>query len=63
MDQREGGVIAGRGNVRRLAKDERGAAAIEYGLIASLIIIAIVGSLTLVGSGVMQWWDKISAAM
>lgn len=48
--------------MRNFLKDERGATAIEYGLIASLIAIAIVG--VLVGLGpkcttVMNWAHNI----
>ena len=36
--------------IKRLARDESGATAIEYGLIASLIAIAIIGGATALGS-------------
>ena len=32
--------------MKRLARDERGATAIEYGLIAALMVLAIIGSVT-----------------
>jgi pilus assembly protein Flp/PilA len=35
--------------VRRLASDERGATAIEYGLICALIFLVIIGAVTLFG--------------
>ena len=35
--------------LHRLAADERGATAIEYGLIAALIFLVILGSVTLFG--------------
>ena len=34
----------------RFAKDQSGATAIEYGLMASLISVAIIGAVTTVGS-------------
>lgn len=34
-----------RNRMKRLARDERGATAIEYGLIAALMVLAIIGSL------------------
>ena len=34
----------------RFAKDESGATAIEYGLIAALIAVVIIGTLTTIGS-------------
>jgi pilus assembly protein Flp/PilA len=36
--------------VSRFIKDESGATAIEYGLIAALIAVAIIGALRLVGT-------------
>jgi pilus assembly protein Flp/PilA len=38
------------GFVRRFANDESGATAIEYGLIATLIAVAIIGGATQVGT-------------
>ncbi|MBD7942394.1 Flp family type IVb pilin [Brevundimonas guildfordensis] len=35
--------------INRFAKDESGATAIEYGLIAALIAVAIIGAVTLLG--------------
>jgi pilus assembly protein Flp/PilA len=35
--------------IRRFLKDERGTTAIEYGLIASLIVVAVIGGITAVG--------------
>lgn len=36
--------------LKRFTRDEEGVTAIEYGLIASLIAIVIIGSVTLVGN-------------
>lgn len=44
----------------RLLGNERGATALEYGLIAALIVIAIMGSLSLLGGGANGMWGKIS---
>ncbi len=50
----------------RLRSDERGATAVEYGLIAALIVIAMLGGLSTLGGGSGGMWtglkDKISAA-
>ena len=35
---------------RKLRKDEKGATAIEYGLIAALIAVAAIGAMTTVGN-------------
>jgi len=47
--------------LRRLLADQRGATAIEYGLIASLIIIAMMGGLTALGGGAGGMWTKVNA--
>ena len=46
--------------LRRLLADGRGATAIEYGLIAALIVIAMVGALRLLGGGTGGMWTDIS---
>lgn len=38
-------------DVRKFAKSEDGATAIEYGLIAALIAVVIIGGITAVGTG------------
>jgi pilus assembly protein Flp/PilA len=42
-----------------LGADERGATAIEYGLIAALIVIAMISGLQSLGGGVGGMWGKI----
>jgi pilus assembly protein Flp/PilA len=43
--------------------DERGATAIEYGLIAALIVIAMVGALEAMGGGInTRLWGKVGSA-
>ena len=44
-----------------LLKDESGATAIEYGLIASLIIVAMMGGLSAMGGGMGGLWGKIQS--
>ena len=46
--------------MRRLLADQGGATAIEYGLIAALIVIAIMGGLSSLGGGVGGFWTKLS---
>ena len=41
------------------AIDEGGATAIEYGLIASLIALVLVGALSSTGDGVMAKWQVV----
>ena len=43
----------------RFAKNESGATAIEYGLIASLISVAIIGALTTVGSNLTATFTSV----
>jgi pilus assembly protein Flp/PilA len=56
----EGGVIAIRTYFRTLRADRRGATAIEYGLIAALIVIAMMTGLSSLGGGVGGMWTKLS---
>ena len=52
-------MIAIRGLLRKLSADARGATAIEYGLICSLIILGMIGGLQALGGGVGGMWDRI----
>ncbi|MCA1300797.1 Flp family type IVb pilin [Stappia indica] len=47
----------------RFAKDESGATAIEYGLIAGLISIAIVTAVAAAGGSVASIFGKVSTAL
>jgi pilus assembly protein Flp/PilA len=47
--------------VTRFLKDESGATAIEYGLIAALIAVVLVGALQAVGSSLGGAFKKISS--
>ena len=53
-------MIAIRSTLRRLLADQRGATAIEYGLIAALIVIAMMGGLAALGGGAGGMWAKIN---
>ena len=53
-------MVAIRSNLRRLLPDSRGATAIEYGLIAALIVIAMIGGLSALGGGAGGMWTGIS---
>ncbi len=46
--------------VTRFIKDESGATAIEYGLIAALIAVAIITAVTALGSKLSQNFNNIS---
>lgn len=49
--------------VTRLMKDESGATAIEYGLIAALIAAVLIGALTAVGSNLNSKFESISTSV
>ena len=49
--------------VSRFAQDESGATAIEYGLIAALIAVAVIGALSLVGSKLGGMMNGVSSKM
>ena len=44
--------------LRSFARDERGATAIEYGLIAAMVAIAMLAGLKALGSGNSGSWDS-----
>lgn len=44
---------------RTLRADRRGATAIEYGLIAALIVVAMMAGLSSLGGGVGGMWTKL----
>ena len=52
-----------RKTLRRLLADQGGATAIEYGLIAALIVVAMIGGLSALGGGAGGMWTKINSAM
>jgi pilus assembly protein Flp/PilA len=56
-------VIAIRKCLRMLALDARGATAIEYGLIAALIVVAMMGGLQALGGGVNGKWGQLASSI
>lgn len=49
--------------IRTFLHDEHGATAIEYGLIAALIAVVIIGALTLLGEEISEKFDEIADAV
>jgi len=49
--------------LRTLSRDEKGATAIEYGLIAALIAVVIVTAVTAVGTNLTTTFNSVSAAL
>ena len=47
----------------RFVQDESGATAIEYGLIAALIAVGIIGAARLLGSQISATFNSVAAAM
>jgi pilus assembly protein Flp/PilA len=52
-----------RNNLRALMTDERGVTALEYGLIAGLIAVVIVGSVTALGTQLATTFSAITTAL
>jgi pilus assembly protein Flp/PilA len=49
--------------LRTLSRDEQGATAIEYGLIAALIAVAIITAVTAVGTNLTTTFNSVAAAL
>ena len=49
--------------ISRFVKDESGATAIEYGLIAALIAVVIIGAVTALGTGVSDNMQSVADAL
>ena len=46
--------------IQKFLKDDNGATAIEYGLIAALVAVAIVGALTALGTGLTGLFTTVN---
>lgn len=46
--------------IGKFIRDERGATAIEYGLIAALVAVAAIGALKTMGEGLVSSFDDIT---
>lgn len=49
--------------IKRFAKDESGATAIEYGLIAALIAVVLVAALTTLGGNLSTTFNVVSGKL
>ena len=49
--------------ISRFAKDESGATAIEYGLIAALIAVVIISAVTALGAKISGKFGEVTAGM
>jgi pilus assembly protein Flp/PilA len=50
-------------SLQRFVRDDEGVTAIEYGLIAFLIAVVIIGAVTLVGQNLTAVFNAIAAAL
>jgi pilus assembly protein Flp/PilA len=48
---------------RKLIKNEKGATAIEYGLIAALIAVAAIGAMTNIGTKLSSTFNNVSTSL
>ena len=49
--------------ITRFIKDEDGATAIEYGLIAALIAVVIIGALSTIGTNLNSSFNKVGTSL
>jgi pilus assembly protein Flp/PilA len=56
-------MLAFLNNLHALAKDERGVTALEYGLIAGLVAVVIVTSVTSLGSKLSATFNSIASSL
>ncbi len=49
--------------ISRFSRDDSGATAIEYGLIAALIAVVLIGALSLVGTSLNTKFGQVSSAL
>ncbi|MGH6960642.1 MAG: Flp family type IVb pilin [Dongiaceae bacterium] len=50
-------------SIKMFAKDESGATAIEYGLIAALVAVGLIAALTALGSSLQTIFYKVSSTL
>jgi pilus assembly protein Flp/PilA len=50
-------------NLRRLLRNSRGATAIEYGLIASLIVVVMISALRGVAVTTINMWNNVATVV
>ena len=49
--------------LRRLTSDENGASMIEYTVLLGLLTVAVIGTITLVGTWMSGQWSALNAAL
>lgn len=56
-------MLAIAATIKKLLSDQRGTTVIEYGLIAGLIVIAIVGGMSGFANEANQMWGKVQTEL
>ena len=51
------------GLLKRLAKDEDGAALLEYTVLLGILLVAVIATITLVGAWITGQWTTLHAAL
>jgi pilus assembly protein Flp/PilA len=50
-------------SIHRFVRDEQGATAIEYGLIAALIAVVVIAAATLVGTNLSSTFNNVATSL
>jgi pilus assembly protein Flp/PilA len=53
--------MAGRRAMGKLVREDRGAAAVEYGFVVALVVIAIIAAIKLFGQANLDVWTNVAA--
>ena len=57
------GVVEAMRTFSNLLRDEKAATAVEYGLIIAMIVLAMVGALSLLGTTSTDMWNDVSSTV
>jgi len=52
-----------KGFIRKLARERKGGTAIEYGLIAALVVITMIAAFTEVANSTVGMWSNVNTKM
>lgn len=53
--------MTGRQAIGKLLRDQNGAAAVEYGFVVALVVIAIIAAIQLFGQANLDVWTNVAA--
>ncbi|MBR1251474.1 Flp family type IVb pilin [Bradyrhizobium sp. AUGA SZCCT0169] len=57
------GTLKNLGTLKKLAKDEEGAALIEYTVLLGIMLVAVIATIVLVGGWIGTQWTALQAAL